>query len=331
MGERTLLISQPFALRQQNGAPVFTKIKTEVIPHSQEFIQKYGVFEKMGYKLADRKIRIRTDYPLDLSRLERIIITPNGKGYLSTYFLDFMKEFNVPIYFVNGRGVIDSCFMPVYSKKPSLIVKQCEAQFNGKNVEIVKYIMTLKLESEGMKQLIQDMKKGKDIKEVMYFEAIASKMYFDQWSLPSRYNWTGRRGRSSTNIHALDPVNAVLNLGYGLLAQEMSEILLERGFEPSIGFMHYSENNLGWNRLAFDMIEPYRIFIDKEVKNMVSNSIFEPEDFVFSKDRSHMILKDRPFEAVLDRFLQVLNPLEQKSLPMIRKIEKMLLSSHLDN
>jgi CRISPR/Cas system-associated endonuclease Cas1 len=95
--------------------------------------------------------------------------------------------------------------------------------------------------------------------------------------------------------------------------------------------MHYSENNLSWNRLAFDMIEPYRIFIDKEVKNMVSNSIFEPEDFVFTKDRSHMILKDRPFEVVLDRFLQVLNPLEQKSLPMIRKIEKMLLSSHLDD
>jgi hypothetical protein len=42
-----------------------------------------------------------------------------------------------------------------------------------------------------------------------------------------------------------------------------------------------------------------------------------------------LILKDRPFETVLERFLEVLNLLEQKSLPMIRKIEKMLLSSHL--
>ena len=114
MGDRTILINQPFALRQQNGAPVFTKIKTEIIPHSQEFIEKYGVFENMGYKLADRKKRIRIDYPLDLHNLERIIITPNGKGYLSTYFLDFMKEFNVPIYFVNSRGMIESCFMPTY-------------------------------------------------------------------------------------------------------------------------------------------------------------------------------------------------------------------------
>lgn len=329
MGDKSLLISQPFALRQQKGVPVFTRIKTEIIPHSQEFIEEYEVFEKMGYKLADRKKRIRTDYPLDLNRLERIIVTPNGKGYLSTYFLDFMKEFNVPIYFVNGRGMIDSCFIPAYSKKPSLILKQCEALINGKNIEIVKYIMTLKLESQGMKRFIPQLKEAKNINEILYAEAIASKLYFDQWSLPFRYNWTGRHGRT-LNVNAVDPVNAVLNLGYGLLAQEMSELLLERGFEPSIGFMHYSENNLGWNRLAFDVLEPYRIFIDKEVKNMVSNSIFEPEDFVF-KDRSHMILKDRPFEAVLDRFLQVLNPLEQKSLPMIRKIEKMLLSSHIND
>jgi hypothetical protein len=148
MGDRTILISQPFALRQQNGVPVFTKIKTEIIPHSQDFIEKYGVFEKMGYKLADRKKRIRTDYPLDLNKLERIIITPNGKGYLSTYFLDFMKEFNVPIYFVNGRGVIDSCLCQ-HIQKPSLIVKQCEALINGKSVEIVKYIITLKLNRRG--------------------------------------------------------------------------------------------------------------------------------------------------------------------------------------
>jgi len=120
----------------------------------------------------------------------------------------------------------------------------------------------------------------------------------------------------------------VLNLGYGLLAQGMSELLLERGFEPSIGFMHHSKVNVSWNRLAFDMIEPYRIFIDKEVVDMVRNSIFQPEDFVFSKDRSHMILKDSPFEAVLNRFLEVLNPLEYKSLPMIREIEKMLLGSN---
>ena len=150
-----------------------------------------------------------------------------------------------------------------------------------------------------------------------------------RWNFPCRFNWTCRHGRS-LNVNAVDPVNTVLNLGYGLLAQYFSELLLERGFELSIGSMHYSEQNY-WNKLTFDMLEPYRVLIDEEMMNMIKNSIFEPEDFTFTKNRSHMILKDRPFEKVLDRFLQVLNPLEQKSLPMIRKIEKMLLGSHIDD
>jgi CRISPR-associated endonuclease Cas1 len=331
MGDRTLLISEPFALRQQNGAPVFTKIKTEIIPHSQEFVEKYGVFEKMGYKLADRKIRIRTDYPLDLSRLERIIITPSGKGYLSTYFLDFMKEFNVPIYFVDSRGMIDSCFMPLYSKKTSLVIKQCEARINGKNIEIAKYIIKLKLESERVNRLIPELSKAKGIKDILVVEAHASNIYFDKWGedIPTRFKWTGRHGRSTTNIKATDCINAVLNLGYSLLAQQMSELLLQRGFETSIGLMHQSEERY-WGQLSYDIIEPYRVMIDDEVKNIVRNSIIEPEDFRFSNDRSYLILKDNPFETILDRFLRALNTLDQKSLPMIRKIEKMLLGSHLD-
>ncbi len=327
MGERTLLITQPFALRQQNGAPVFTKVKTEIIPHSTEFMEKYVALEKMGYKLADRKIRTRTDYALDLTRLERIIITPNAKGYLSTYFLDFMREFNVPIYFVDSRGMIDSCFMPRYVKKTTLVIKQCEARLNGRNIEIVKYIIKLKLESQGINRLVPELSKAKSIKDIMAVEAHASNIYFDKWGedIPTRFNWTGRRGRGNVNKKACDSVNAVFNLGYSLLGQQMSEVLLQRGFETSIGLMHQSEESY-WDQLSYDMVEPYRVMIDDEVKNIIRNSIIEPDDFRFSNDRSYLILREKPFEMVLDRLLRALNPLEQKSLPMIRKIEKMLLS-----
>ena len=91
MGARTLLIDQQFALRQHNGVPVFTSIETKIIPHNQDFMEKYGVFEKMGYKLADRKKRIKKNHSINLSVLKRILITHNGKGYISTYFLDFIS------------------------------------------------------------------------------------------------------------------------------------------------------------------------------------------------------------------------------------------------
>lgn len=348
MGNKSLIINESFALRQRNGRPTYTTIKTIEEPYQESEIDNIiddlnkqrkvlGLTPTQSLdsqyneilKQTPKRNRVKTDHPLDLHHLERIFITPNGKGYLSTYFLDFMKEFNVPIYFINGKGMIESSFMPTYFKKPSLIVKQYEARLNSKNILIAKYIITLKLESQGMNQFIPRLKKAKDLNEILYAEAIAAKLYFDSWSFPGKFNWTGRHGRS-LNVNAVDPINAVLNLGYGLLAQGISEILLERGFEISIGFMHYSEQNY-WNQLSSDVMEPYRIMIDKEVKNMIENSIFEPEDFIFTKDRSHMVLKDRPFETVLNRFLHVLKPLEHKSLPMIRKIEKILSGSHIDD
>jgi hypothetical protein len=37
-----------------------------------------------------------------------------------------------------------------------------------------------------------------------------------------------------------------------------------------------------------------------------------------------MVLKDDALEIALDRFLKTLEPLEHKSLPIIRTVEKML-------
>ncbi len=320
MSETSLLINGAFALRQQRGLPVFSTIETKTKPHDQNFIDKYG---KLG-TLADRKLRIKTDHSLDLHKLERIIITPNAKGYLSTYFLDFMREFNVPIYFVNGRGMIESCFMPSYYKKPSLILKQCEVLSNGKNIEIAKHLIKLKIKTQRVNNLIPDLVKCNTIRDILVTEAHASKIYFDNWvlDLPNRFNFKGRFGRTLKK-NAVDPINTTLNLGYGLLAQQMSEILLERGFELSIGLMHYHETTY-WNRLSYDMVEPFRVWIEQAVKDMAINSIIEPEDFKFSQDRSKMILRDKHLDKVINQFMETLEPLEHKSLPMIRKVEAML-------
>ena len=92
MSENTLLITGNFALRQVNGAPVYTEIKKEIISHSREFVETYGKhFAKLGLKLADRKQITEINNPINPSVLKRIVITPNGKGYISTYFLDFAK------------------------------------------------------------------------------------------------------------------------------------------------------------------------------------------------------------------------------------------------
>ncbi len=106
----------------------------------------------------------------------------------------------------------------------------------------------------------------------------------------------------------------------------MSEILLKRGFELSIGFLHQGEeHSIYWNRLSQDFIEPYRIMIDDSVKEIASNKEIRPlEDFTFSRDKNSMVLKDEALKLVLNKFFDKLKPLEHRCLPVIRKVESML-------
>ncbi len=137
---------------------------------------------------------------------------------------------------------------------------------------------------------------------ILQIEGNASRAYYQQWEFDDLWRFNGRHGKTSINANAIDPINSILNLGYSLLAQQMSEILLKRGFELSIGFMHNSETSKTyWNMLSYDFVEPFRIWIDKTVKEMIAENKIKPNDFVFTDDKSQMMLKD--IKIVLNRFM----------------------------
>ncbi len=347
MIERTLLINQPFALRQRNGIPVFTSIETIETPYHESELDDiidhlnkrkkvmgltttrfFDVKYKEMLKETPKKTRVKTDYPINLSTLKRIIITPNSRGYISTYFLEFCKVHSIPIYWIDAKGRIEASFMPFHYLKSSLALKQYEARSNGKGFEIAKYLILQKLESMGMNYFIPNLERAEDIQTVFSVEAMATTKYHRDWSFPDEWNWEGRRNvnyRTRKNRDATDPINSMLNFGYGLLAQQMSEILLKKGFELSVGFLHQSEgSNRYWNMLSYDFIEPFRLWVDISVKEMIDETEIKPNDFTFAEDKSHMVFKDKALDIALNKFMEILDPLEHKSLPIVRTVEKML-------
>jgi CRISPR-associated endonuclease Cas1 len=104
-------------------------------------------------------------------------------------------------------------------------------------------IIRLKIESQKMEHQIPKLNKAKTIKDILQVEGNASRDYYQQWEFDEEWGWDGRHGRTSINANAIDPINSILNFGYNILAQQMSETLLKRGFELSIGFMHHSETS----------------------------------------------------------------------------------------
>ena len=106
-------------------------------------------------------------------------------------------------------------------------------------------------------------------------EATASRVYFEALSaaLPGEWAFDGRSRRP-----AADAFNAVLNYGYGLLYHHVEGALLHAGLDPTIGVLHAD----GYRRpsLAYDFIEPYRVWVDLVAAEIALSGALGADDFV---------------------------------------------------
>ncbi len=76
-----------------------------------------------------------------------------------------------------------------------------------------------------------------------------------------------------------DPVNAVLSLGYALLARDLSVTLQAVGLDPYVGVYHHSGH--GRPSLALDLMEEFRpLIVDSMALALFNRRMLTPSDFV---------------------------------------------------
>jgi CRISP-associated protein Cas1 len=76
-----------------------------------------------------------------------------------------------------------------------------------------------------------------------------------------------------------DPVNALLSLGYSLLAKDLTIVAQTVGFDPYLGYYH--QPRFGRASLALDLMEPFRpLIVDSAVLSAVNTGMVTPRDFV---------------------------------------------------
>ena len=76
----------------------------------------------------------------------------------------------------------------------------------------------------------------------------------------------------------LDPVNALLSLGYVLITNEIAALAESNGLDPFIGFLH--SLRYGRQSLPLDLMEEFRHpVIDGLVQTMVNKGVIKEEDF----------------------------------------------------
>jgi CRISPR-associated protein Cas1 len=107
------------------------------------------------------------------------------------------------------------------------------------------------------------------------FEGAAAAQYFAAFPAICR-------GELSTSTRTRqpprDPVNAALSFGYSLIVGELSAVIIARGLDPALGFLHPPAD--GRPSLALDLVEPLRhAIIDRLVLRAANRRELVRSDF----------------------------------------------------
>jgi CRISPR-associated protein Cas1 len=137
----------------------------------------------------------------------------------------------------------------------------------------------------GMKEMADRAEGAGSLTELLGIEGNAARLYFGDFAgmmkpddvegaAPLPFEMDGRNRRPPR-----DPVNAMLSLGYSLLAKDLTVACYAVGFDPYVGFYHQAR--FGRPALALDLMEPFRsLIVDSAVLTAVNTGMVTARDFV---------------------------------------------------
>jgi CRISPR-associated protein Cas1 len=109
------------------------------------------------------------------------------------------------------------------------------------------------------------------IASVMGVEGISSKVYFESWFYD--LDWKGRKPRAKRDI-----INVLMDIGYTYLFNILESMLNLYGFDLYKGLLH--QNFYQRKSLVCDMVEPFRVIIDRVLKNAFNLKQINVDDFI---------------------------------------------------
>ena len=164
-------------------------------------------------------------------------------------------------------------------RRTSLAKKFVIGKVNNQKELIKKYKRYYSMEEfnsviKKMDKFIEKAEKAKDIDELMGYEGISARFYWDCYKhLLVTDVFKKRDYRPAT-----DYVNSALNLGYSFLENELTACLAATKLDLEIGFLHKALRDR--NSLTYDMMEEFRTpYIDSWLLGLFNRKMLKEEDF----------------------------------------------------
>lgn len=248
-----------------------------------------------------------------------LILESTAISFTAAIISELVKN-GVKIIFCDEKHNPESEILPLYGTYNSFGVIERQIGWSKRNKELVwTYIVYEKIKRQrdflnelGLKneaELLNKYLSELELNDVTNREGHSAKVYFNAiWGLDF-----SRRSDSCVNI--------ALNYGYAILLSCFNRAIAARGYLTQLGIWHRNEFN-DFN-LACDLMEPFRVIVDKKVYSMDLNEenykrkILELFETKFKIDG-----KDQYFENVISIYVDsVLKAIERGDTSIIKMYE----------
>ena len=207
------------------------------------------------------------------------ILVVSSRVSITSMAIRALSNMGVDVVFLARNGEpVARVYPPIINKTVMTRRAQYEALLNGKGLYVAKVITRAKImnqanllryigrsrrvdslrdEAVKLDELAMGLERAGDASSIMEVEAQAARHYWQSIAqvAPPEYGFKGR------DQDGKDPLNLMLNYGYGVLRYMVEKALLIHGFDPYAGFLHADKS--GKPSLTLDIMEPFRPVVDK--------------------------------------------------------------------
>jgi CRISPR-associated protein Cas1 len=271
-----------------------------------------------GFTHYPQKMEKRRLFPGDSDLPDRIIVL-DGSGGLTLDALNWMSEQGIEFVRLDWQGkTVNVGGNTGYSGRPVLIAAQKAIKETNKEVEIGRKLISEKL-AASIKTLelviprsemrekslsriqlgllkLQKPKTSFSLSQILGIEGSCAAAYFGAWQglpikwsgfkrkpIPDNWHFTVPRmmGWRTKVQNARHPLNAMLNYGYGMMANQVRGQVIAAGLDPTVGIFHGTHKNPV--PLVYDLLEPLRPLVDREILRFAFSNTFTPGDFTINQ------------------------------------------------
>ncbi len=225
-------------------------------------------------------------------------------------------ENQIPIYYFNNMGEIQARMMSPYftnlasirhkqhifartSQATRFVLESLELKFSKQHSVLLSIERKYKNERIFSSKFAQIVTKEKSIlknyaeqtidecrNNIMGIEGSISRNYWNMIArlLPEKHQFKARTRRPAKDIF-----NAAINYGYGMTYSIIEQAIFSVGFDPFIGLLH--AENYKKTALVFDIIEPFRPYIDHLVFELFQTKEMDEKHFA-AKNEGYFLNKD---------------------------------------